>query len=204
MSARSGPFAEKLERIVRETAHDYENYRQRSEVAFRLSNNRALPARGLDEMRNALDHFMTACTLAFELKTRRNSLRHIGAVRQGKPTNIPLEIARCRRHIVAAQLQCLRYSLQERIKHIRRLLKSPVIRGNPQVVRYRREFEKIESTWKVIRSPSEKRNPTVGAANTEIKKLRTTNAHLDAKMEILDRIHSGINKHYKGKVGLSR
>jgi hypothetical protein len=206
MSSRSIPPDRRLERVVRLIAHDYKNYCQRSEVAFQHSNNRALPSKAADEIRNALDHLMRAFRIVFASESQRSgsSLASRSAKRPG--ANLALEAARCRRHLVGAQYWCLRFSIQERIKHIRKLLDSPMKGKNRHQQRYkkieqcRKQFTTINATWKPVREPSESRNLTVQQATREIKKMSDTNARLDLSLERLEKLHSRIQRQYKGLV----
>jgi hypothetical protein len=178
-------------------ARDYGTYCQRSEINFQLTNNRDLPAKAADEVRNALDHYTRACSIVFGLKERKGA-------KQQPPTSVPLEVARCRRHLVGAQYFCLCHSIELRTKHIQKLLRSPLRGRSPQVERYSKEFLKLDEIGKRQgRKPSEKRNPTARQADQESAKGRDTNARLDRWLNRLDKIYSEILILYKGKVVVS-
>jgi hypothetical protein len=196
MVPQSIPKDRRLERVVRMIARDYGNYCQRSEVSFQLANSRKLPSKATDEIRNALDHLMEACGSVFGIKPRRSH-------RRAGPTSVPLEVARCRRHLVCAQYYCLLYSIELRTKHINKLLKPPFKKTSTDVQRYRKEFEKLLIKANRVRKPLEQPNLTAKQAMSEIRKLKISNARLDTSLNRLDKIYSSILGQDDGKVLLS-
>jgi hypothetical protein len=199
--------------IIHALEHEYANYKQRSEYAFRLSNNKALAKAAVHEAWNAFDHFARAFQRALKLESRNNRQRRN---RDRKNKKIPrndilwLEIERGKRHFVAAQFHCIRHAIKSRIDTIRSDLKEPIAVGrrDPRLEKYRSAFLKLEKKWKTghggVHRPSNTGSTSLRQAREEIKEIKKANAKLDTTLDKLDKIHSGLTKRSRGKLVVAR
>src|ERR1044072_7385447 len=150
---------EAMKKTVLAIEADYSAYLDRSEMAcmiadpFQLLDYKVLPAKAANEMRNAFDHFIRVSRRilapTFRQRTRRKANK--GEVQQ---IGVELDVARCRKHIVAAQFYCVRYSITRSVQESRALLKQVPRGKDSQVDRCRSRLKEIIGGRKSVRAPS--------------------------------------------------
>jgi len=211
MSTRESTLVPLLRRIIHALEHDYRNYKQRSEYAFRVGDNKELPRPAVHELWNAFDHFVRAFNGALKLEsrtTRPAKGRHIKNRKVRSDEVLWLEVERGRKHIVAAQFYCLQYSIEKRMQGIRLRLDSPLRGTDNRIVKYRERFVTIEINVKTrllaVRAPSRQPNRNIRDAQDETKKIMQSNAKMDTDLDKLDNFHSNLSKHYRGKIVVQR
>jgi hypothetical protein len=195
--------------IIHALEHEYGNYKQRSEYAFRLSDNKTLAKAAVHEAWNAFDHFARAFARALKIESRSKRRRK---KRPGQSKKIPandilwLEIERGKRHFVAAQFHCIRHAITSRISIIHSNLMEPIAVGrrDARIEKYRKAFLRREKNWKSgrngVRPPLDQGSTTVRQAREEIKMIKKSNAKLDNTLDKLDKIYSSLTKRLRGVV----
>jgi len=217
MPLRKSTALPTLTPIIHALEHEYGNYKQRSEYAFRLTDNKALPKAAIHEAWNGFDHFARAFERALRLaarSSRRIKKRPSGRQKKGADQVLARHIEWGRKHFVAAQFHCIRHAIITRMAIIRSELKDPMtashsnMRGEARIKKYRADFLKIENKWKSgqggVEPPSDQGSPTIHQTRAEIKKIKKSNAKLDMALDRLDNIHRGLTKELRGKVPVTR
>jgi hypothetical protein len=116
-------------------------YRERYKTIFEdtAALIQGLPGEATEEIRNAFDHFATACESASGISTDDSSTG-IAEKLEVALTNIE----RGRRHVTNATLSCIKYHVMFRYKTIIENLKRLELRPDTSAPEFRRRFEELE------------------------------------------------------------
>jgi hypothetical protein len=155
------------------------------------------PKASADQIRNATDHFAKALDDAMEcdseLKFRVDTRKKKRSRTQIKAA-ITLNLARAKKHFVAAQFYCLIYSHAVRDKIISDLLRSPRAKGKRDFDKYRQRHRVWKSNWKEIDEPKNDETEQVSETLREIRRLEAANVLIETNLEELDTLFDSVKR----------
>ena len=171
--------------------HDYqERFVLRFDYAARLRPKKR-PAKTADQIRNAMDHFSKALAYAVEFDGKLKFQKKKQPKKLSRAqvrTIIEINLARAKKHFVAGQFYCLRYSIGMRDQDIERLLRSTPKNARHKFEEYRDRLDEQRSKWKAIEPPKNDETERISETRREIKRLDRINFRLDNFVQELDNL----------------